>query len=141
VFHFTNLLFYNSNTKFKYIAGVYVYPYFHQNWEFFTYPPKNNFKLIVESENQTEDVLATLIAKHQKNRLAGNEAQVLTLTNLIHYFTQNISVKNGEVKNDENFNLILHFLKNYLSNKSIKKVILVTENIETKEQKIYYSIL
>ena len=36
---------------------------------------------------------------------------------------------------------ILHFLKNYLSNKSIKKVILVTENIETKEQKIYYSIL
>lgn len=141
MFHFTNLLFYNSNTKFKYIAGVYVYPYFHQNWEFFTYPPKNNFKLIVESENQTEDVLATLIAKHQKNRLAGNEAQVLTLTNLIHYFTQNISVKNGEVKNDENFNLILHFLKNYLSNKSIKKVILVTENIETKEQKIYYSIL
>ncbi len=132
---------YNSNTKFKYIAGTYVYPYFHQNWDFFTYPPKNNYKLIIEFENKTEDVFASLVYKHQKNRLAGNEGLVLTLSNLIHYFVQNYPLPTGEVKNNENFNLILIFLKNYLRDKPIKKVILVTENIETKEQKIYYKKL
>lgn len=133
-----SLIFYQTNCRLKYAASAYVYPFFHQNWSFFTNPPKSNYRLIIVSNQGIEDVLFNTLSKHQSNRLAGEESNVVSITNLIHYFDNSESKTPGAISEDENFNLLVNYLLNHYRNKKIKRVILETESIETKKKLIYY---
>ena len=136
--HFLSLIFYQTNSRLKVAASAYVYPFFHQNWTFFTHPPKSNYRLIIVTENGAEDVLFSALSNHQNNRLAGEENNVLALTNLIHYFESSNNKHSGEVKEDLNFNLLINYLKIAYRNKQIKRVILETKSIETNSITNYY---
>jgi len=138
ILHFLALVFYQTNTRLKNVASINIYPFFHQNWTFFTYPPKNNYRLIILTADGAEDVLFTALAKHQTNRLAGEESNVLALTNLIHYFESSNNKSSGEVKENVNFDLLINYLKAVYKNKQIKTVILESNSIETNSKTIYY---
>lgn len=93
------------------------------------------------SDKGTEDVLFTALSKHQTNRLAGEESNVIALTNLIHYFEGSVNKPSGEVKEDVNFNLLIIYLRIHYQNKQIKRVILETQSIETNKRTIYFKDL
>ena len=100
--HFTAVLAYTWPTetkgRFYNYSFVYIYPFFHQNWTLFVPPPKENFNLFVKyrtskKQQDWKDLFFEIDAKHQNNRLAGNEAILLSLSNALRYYS-NIPRKN-----------------------------------------------
>lgn len=127
--------------KISYYATFYAYPYFHQNWNLFVPPPSINYKLIAYTTNGEIDIFKAILIKHRRNRFAGNEPIVLALSNSIHYFEKNTAVNNCNVANDENFKIVEHFTKNYLSvdNQNLLKLLLIVTEIKTNTIKYYYN--
>ncbi|MES2514519.1 MAG: DUF5819 family protein [Bacteroidota bacterium] len=72
------------------ISHLYIYPVFQQNWGLFVPAPSTERKLFIRykmGSNFTpwEDILSNEIVAHKKNRLLGNEARVLLLSNSLIY--------------------------------------------------------
>jgi hypothetical protein len=94
-FHFVMLFIHCSpikvqNQKLNFVNNLYVYPLFHQNWNLFVPAPNVERNLFVryktkDSFSDWEDVLSKEILDHRGNRLLGNEARVLLLSNSLIY--------------------------------------------------------
>ena len=86
------------------------------------------------------DIFNDILTKHQTNRFAGYEALLIALSNSLHYFEKNTTLKNGKVQNDKNFAIIQHFTKKYLQSKKIHsfKLIMLTSDVITKKTRCYY---
>jgi len=79
-----------KHQKLNFLNNLYVYPLFHQNWNLFVPAPNVERKLFVrfktkESFSDWEDILNREILNHKRNRLFGNEARVLLLSNSLIY--------------------------------------------------------
>jgi hypothetical protein len=141
--------FVSEKSRVEFYAQGYVYPYFHQNWNLFAPAPTSNYKLYCEYENngkQQVDVFSEIKLKHQTNRLTGFGPLVIAFANSFYYLETSALNKaiNGPLENNEHFKMIEHSTKKYLEytrNISIKdlKLVLVAENVVTKEQKIYFN--
>ena len=127
------------NSKLSYYASFYAYPYFHQNWNLFVPPPTKNYRLIAYNTNIKKDVFNELLAKHKANRLAGYEPLLIALSNSIYYFENSTKLKKGKVVNDKNFEIISHFIRNYLCRETHLKIILVVVDVNTKQERVYYN--
>lgn len=144
IFHFSLIVIYNVSPG-KY-SNFYVYPYFHQNWNLFVPPPDSNYQLLIKDEKGGTDILSELIVNHQSNRLAGNEALLLALTNSIHYFEKTAlenNFINGKVENNYNFAIIEKTVNAYFANKKIKhppfKLILIVSPLNLEAKRVYYN--
>ena len=94
-FHFVMVLIYCYPDKIKYaklnfVNNLYIYPVFHQNWNLFVPAPNAERQLFVryktkEGFTKWEDILSKEIIHHKQNRLLGNEARVLLLSNSLIY--------------------------------------------------------
>lgn len=127
------------NSKLSYYASFYVYPYFHQNWNLFVPPPTKNYRLIAYNTNIKKDVFIELLTNHKANRLAGYEPLLIALSNSIYYFEIGTNLKNGKVIDDKNFEIISHFISNYLYRENHLKIILVVVDVNTKKERLYYN--
>lgn len=94
-FHFVMLFIHCSpikiqNQKLNFVNNLYVYPLFHQNWNLFVPAPNVERKLFVRYKTKVgftnwQDILSREILNHKRNRLFGNEARVLLLSNSLIY--------------------------------------------------------
>jgi hypothetical protein len=87
-----------QNQKLNFVNNLYVYPLFHQNWNLFVPAPNVERKLFVrfktkESFSDWEDILSKEILDHRGNRLLGNEARVLLLSNSLIYELNSLDSK------------------------------------------------
>ena len=102
-FHFVMILMYCSPIKIKaqkinFVNNLYIYPIFHQNWNLFVPAPNIERKLFVrykikEGFTNWEDILSREIVHHKHNRLLGNEARVLLLSNSLIYELNSMGAK------------------------------------------------
>ncbi len=152
--HFGSIFLYSKpfiseKSKAEFYAQGYIYPYFHQNWNLFAPAPTSNYKLFCEFENkgkQQLDVFAEIKIKHQANRLKGYGPLLIAFANSFYYleisgFDKTI---NGPIEGNNRFKMIEHATKNYLEDSrkisiSNLKLILVAENVVTKEKKVYFN--
>jgi hypothetical protein len=155
VVHFTALLIYanpieHSKVKIDYWSQAYVYPFFEQGWSLFVPAPTSNYKLYAEFENngkQKADVFNEVVIQHQSNRLKGYGPLLLALSNSIHYFEKTTHARealNGPITGDAYFHIVEHFVKNYVQytrkvHLEKLKIILVVEDIVSKEKRIYFN--
>ncbi len=124
--HFTAIFLYTlpttSENKFKYLVFPYVYPYFHQDWRMFAPIPKQNFNVFVKCDNEEwEDLFYTINSVHQKNRLAGNEALLLALSNSLRYYASSVEEKTKTETDDQsnvNYVVLRKIITNYLIHKN-----------------------
>lgn len=141
---------FKSNNKLTFFSQVYVRPFFHQNWNLFAPAPQSNYRLLAvynDGKINKRDVFTEILSKHQTNRLAGYGPLLLAFSNGIHYFENNTPLRNsinGPVKNDPYFSMLEHSVKNYLLNtrKTITeevKIILIVDNADTHEERIYFN--
>ncbi|MBA3682916.1 MAG: hypothetical protein H0W73_17390 [Bacteroidetes bacterium] len=138
-----------KNSKAEFYSQFFIYPYFHQNWNLFAPAPTSNYKLYCEFESngkQQLDVFSEINIKHQSNRLKGYGPFVVAFANSFHYLEASAldTLVNEPLNNNVNFQIIEHTAKKYLENTrhvSIKdlRLILVSENVVTKKQKIYFN--
>ncbi|MCW3075431.1 MAG: hypothetical protein JWO32_40 [Bacteroidetes bacterium] len=111
------------------LSVLYVYPYFHQNWNVFVPPPQANYNLYALFDGKRIDVFAELNQRHQNNRFSGNEPLLLGLINCIHYFES----EQNPVTNGANFKMIERFTKHYLQQtrhlkiKQLRLILLVSK--------------
>lgn len=153
-FHFSSVFLYSKpfiseKSKAEFYAQGYIYPYFHQNWNLFAPAPTSNYKLYCTYKNsgqQQLDIFSEIKIKHQINRLKGYGPLVVAFANSFYYLEASSlnETINGPLEKNEQFKMIEHTAKNYLEYTRkicIKdlKIILVTENVVTKEQKIYFN--
>ena len=132
-----------------YLAGAYVYPYFHQSWSLFVPAPTCNYSLFAKADGDTfsTDVFNELVIKHQENRFYGYGPLVIAFSNSMHYFETNTRLRhtlNGPVKEDKFFAMIENAAEKYLQHSRKRKVtkvklILVVEGVATKERRGYYN--
>lgn len=121
--HFTAIFLYalptNSENKFKYLVFPYVYPYFHQDWRMFAPIPKQNFNVYVKHDSKDwKDIFYTVNSAHQKNRLAGNEALLLALSNSLRYYASSVEeITKSESDDASNINFVVlrKIVRNYLA--------------------------
>jgi hypothetical protein len=125
--HFTMILLYCTskieNEKLKFVNNLYIYPVFHQNWNLFVPAPNAERKLFVRyktdnSFNDWQDILGREITNHKRNRLLGNEARVLLLSNSLIIELNSIDhfdsrVFDSEPKNKE-FEVLQFEIEKYL---------------------------
>lgn len=151
--HFSSVFLYSKpfsseKSRVDFYAHGYVYPYFHQNWNLFAPAPTSNYRLYCEYENngkQQLDVFSEIKINHQTNRLKGYAALVVAFANSFYYLESSLNKPiNGPLENNYYFKMIIHSTKNYLENtRNITltnlKLILVAENVVTKEKKIYFN--
>jgi hypothetical protein len=76
----------NMNNRLNFVNNRYIYPVFHQNWNLFVPAPNLERKLFVRYKTKNgfcdwKDILSREIVNHKQNRLLGNEALVLLLSN------------------------------------------------------------
>lgn len=98
--HFTFIMMYSVCTplsKLKTYSQLYVYPIFHQSWQVFVPPPKQNYQLFVrvkenEKWRQWTDVFSDIIQQHKKNPVKGNELLMLTFSNTLRYSSAELTV-------------------------------------------------
>ncbi len=110
-FHFVMVLVYCYPSKIKYqklnfVNNLYIYPVFHQNWNLFVPAPNVERKLFVRYQTKDgftkwQDVLSREIIHHKQNRLLGNEARVLLLSNSLIYELISIDDKESCVFDDK----------------------------------------
>ncbi len=141
--------FISEKSKAEFYAQGYIYPYFHQNWNLFAPAPTSNYKLFCEFENngkQQLDVFSEIKIKHQANRLKGYGPLVIAFANSFYYLEAlgEHEAINGPMANNNRFKIIEHAAKNYLEDSrkisiSNLKLILVAENVVTKEKKVYFN--
>jgi hypothetical protein len=155
IVHFTILLIYanpvaHSKVKIDYWAQAYVYPFFEQGWNLFVPAPTTNYKLYASFENhgkQEADVFNEIVVQHQSNRLKGYGPLLLAISNSIHYFEKTTEARekmNGPITGDAYFRIIEHGAKNYIQHtRHVQlekiKLILVVEDIISKEKRIYFN--
>lgn len=151
--HFSSVFLYSKpfiseKSKADFYAQGYIYPYFHQNWNLFAPAPTSNYKLYCGYENngkQQPDVFSEIKIQHQTNRLKGYGLFLIAFANSFYYLESSLTEKmNGPLENNYRFKIIEHTAKNYLENtRNISiaklKLILVTENVVTKEKKVYFN--
>jgi hypothetical protein len=102
-FHFVMLFIHCSpikiqNQKLNFVNNLYVYPLFHQNWNLFVPAPNVERKLFVRYKTKVgftnwQDILSREIVHHKQNRLLGNEARVLLLSNSLIYELNSMDAK------------------------------------------------
>lgn len=150
--HFTALCVYtrpggHSGTKPDYIAGAWVYPWFHQSWSLFAPTPSCNYSVYVVTAGNTEarDVFDELVGLHQTNRLAGYGPVLIALSNTIHYFEKNSPLQkavNGPVKHDRYFDMLRASVIHYLDHKGEKtdglQIILLIKDQVTGQSRVYF---
>lgn len=110
-FHFMMILVYcypnkMKHKKFNFVNTLYIYPAFHQNWNLFVPAPNVERKLFVryrtkEGFTNWEDILSREIVHHKHNRLLGNEARVLLLSNSLIYELNSLDAKESCVFNSK----------------------------------------
>lgn len=110
-FHFIMILMYfypikTKNEKFNFVNNLYIYPVFHQNWNLFVPAPNVERKLFVryktkEGFTNWQDILSREIVHHKQNRLLGNEARVLLLSNSLIYELNSMDAKKSCVFNSK----------------------------------------
>lgn len=133
--HFFAVLVYTfpakTESKLKFYVFPYVYPYFHQSWSMFAPIPKQNFSVYVRYNNYGwQDLFNNINRAHQKNRLAGNEAMLLTFSNALWYYAASAKEVN-EVKTDDNANINYVMLK-----KVIRQYLVISNKQEIKNLEI-----
>ncbi|MDI1356036.1 MAG: DUF5819 family protein [bacterium] len=152
--HFFLLLVYRQGiapkSKLDFYSLAYVYPFFQQSWQLFAPPPNSNYHLYVAFEKdalmQEADIYEEILSQHQSNRCKGYEPLLIAFTNSIHYFEKNtplLEALNGPLKDDLYFNMLKHSTLNYLKYKygskvNMKQLILLVENVKTKERRAYF---
>lgn len=139
-----------GDTKADYLAGAWVYPYFHQSWSLFTPAPSCNYSLYVWSGTSPEkrDIFREILTAHRSNRFAGHEASLLAFSNSIHYFEKNSVAQaavNGPMQGDANFDLLMRAAENYSAYReeektSRVKLMLVAKDIHSGEQRIWFNL-
>ena len=83
-------------------------------------PPKENFNLYVNyqssrGKNEWYDVFYELNSAHQRNRLSGNEAVLLSFSNALRYYSGSAPAKSGFVLEDDvNFLVLKKMISQYL---------------------------
>jgi hypothetical protein len=120
-FHFVMILFYCypdkiKHEKFNFVNTLYIYPAFHQNWNLFVPAPNVERKLFVRYKTKVgftnwEDILSREIVHHKHNRLLGNEARVLLLSNSLIYELNSLDAKESFVFNSKPSNNELKVLQ------------------------------
>jgi len=71
-------------------SSSYSYPYFHQSWKLFVPYPKTNYHIYARARTDKgwtawTDLFEESVSAHQRNRLAGYELRVLTLSSATNY--------------------------------------------------------
>jgi hypothetical protein len=109
-FHFVMVFIYCAslkihNAKLNFLNNLYVYPVFHQNWNLFVPAPNEERKLFVRYRTNKEfsnweDILSREIVDHKQNRLLGNEARVLLLSNSLIYELNSLDGKESCIFNN-----------------------------------------
>lgn len=150
-FHFCLLVLYanpfgRGNTAADYLAGAWVYPYFHQSWTLFTPAPAANYTLLACTNGTpaTCDIFYEALGAHRNNRAGGHEAVLIALSNSIDYFEKNTLLRqplNGPVKEDLMFDLLVYSATHYMQQKhgpfSRLQLFLIVR--DKYGQRVYYS--
>jgi hypothetical protein len=126
---------------------LYVYPFFHQDWQLFAPPPKANYFLYLRGPGgKVTDVFSEVSSSHQKNRLSGHEAFVLAFSNSIYHFEANAlaaGFNSGNAGGNSDFAIVETMTRNYLTQKAGPlaegKLVLCIIDIQTKEQRVYFN--
>jgi hypothetical protein len=140
----------NEGSKLRYYVFPYIYPYFHQSWTLFVPVPKENFNVYVKQDGQEwEDLFYNVYSAHQNNRLGGNEALMLALSNSLRYYASSVKGISGIEKDDDtnvNFTVLRKIVKNYYTLKfekapeNLKIIIRIKDINKETDHSHYYKI-
>ncbi len=110
--------------------------------------PKQNYNIYVKyDDGEWHDVFNEIVAKHQNNRLSGNENLSLALSSAIRYYASSVESKSMFLKDDGknvNLNVIRKMILQYLTlnrgeaPKNLKMIIRIKEVKEKNEHSHYY---
>ena len=101
--HFVFITNYSAPYKLKGLvksaAGMYCYPYFHQQWTVFVPAPDKKSDLYIRNGSEERwqpwiNITQRLIKKRKQNPLKGRETEVLLLTNATNYMVYELGERN-----------------------------------------------